>query len=883
METFEVRSKAYSVKWVNLPPNCQLKWSIKPVKNSINLAIYRNLDHQTGTPPATTPATPRLSSALDNLSINAVNQLPSRVFNISPPITRCDSVSSHSSSSGELKFENLERVYSIGRCQGDEVKDGSFVSDAGGLYAFIFDNTFSKTKSKKIKFSYEQIKLDAKVKFDLPKNTPETNTTSVNVNGIQFIQGYLLKKKRRKGGKTFNKRFFTLNLNYAILDYYINENSKSIRGNMLITQSVISADSLELMIYLDSGMEQWILKAQNKEDFNLWIAAFNLIKRKNVVQQQSDILSISESVRLPRRWTPNPKLNIMGEKLRALKLLIDDSIDTARAQQIQHKPSVSSIQETPIARRASFFSKIKRKSSPAAEDWESISSTPPPSPTFQSSHSSPVRPMDLLSQLNDIKSKMEELEELYHSVRFDEESRSESRKTLTRRSSISGNTSINSSEFFDAQEFIEEVETGVVMLNEEEMEDTDIQFKAMDTSSDEYDDEDETVVTPATTPSEVLATLDLCPLPFSKPYTYRKDVSIACCEPPSIMSILRKGIGKDLTNMSMPISCNEPLSFLQKYSESFEFTNLLTDSLSLSPEERFINVGVFAISYLSSYRDKIRCLRKPFNPLLGETFELVRPEFGLRVLCEKVVHKPFKMACHAQTPEFQLTHTLEPVQNFYGKSADLVMNGKIKLSLANGEIYEWSQPTTALRNMITLTGEKYTEPSEDLEVRCITNGGKLKVKFIPESSRFSSSRSERVEIFVNGKKVSFGKWTESIKLTSGKEIWKVGSLVQGHEKKWGFTEFSASLNHLDEVHSDCGPTDSRRRPDQKLYEEGSLEQAETLKIKLEEDQRNRRKAGAEKPHFFKENQDGTWCYIEGPVGYWARRAANDWDGIVKLW
>lgn len=921
METFEVRSKSYSVKWVKLPMKSELKWSIKPIKNSINLAIYKHLDQQqTGTPPPTMGS----ESILDTLSIDAVNQLSSKIFNIPTTITKGDTSVSYSSSTlpngGELKFEHLKREYSIGRCPGDIVKNGSFISESGGLYAFIFDNTFSKTKSKKINFSYEQIKIDAKVKFDLPKTNIFTTTTSVNVNGVQFIQGYLLKKKRKKNGKAFNKRFFSLNLNYAILDYYINENSKNIRGNMLITQSVISADSLELMIYLDSGMEQWILKANNKEDFNLWITAFNLIKRKNVLQnQQSDILSINESVRYSRRWVSNPKFNQLNEKILNLKILIDESIDTAKQttnEQINlTKSNISSIQEIPLARRSSFFSKLKKKNSTSLlEDIETFdlnnnnnntTTTPPSSSTFSSpfpspiinvSTSSSIKNHDLLTQLTNLKMKISELDEIYQNVKFDEDSRSESRKTSTRHSSISGNTSINSNEFYDAQEFINELDNGVVMLNDEDIIDEDIKFKQLDIASSEEEDDDdddyeeeeseigsEIDINSIKKISKEMSQMDLSPLPFNKPFKYRNDIKIANCEPPSIMSILRKGIGKDLTNMSMPITCNEPLSFLQKYCESFEYSNLINDSILLNDEERFINIGVFAISYLSSYRDKIRCLRKPFNPLLSETFELIRPEFDLRILCEKVIHKPFKMACHVESKKFQLNHTLEPIQNFYGKSADLIMNGKIKLQLSNGEIYEWSQPNTALRNMISLTGEKFTEPIDEFEIKCISNGSKLKIKFINESTRFSTIRSEKLEMYLNGIKVSNGKWTEFIKLNSGKEIWKVGKLVNNHKNKWGFTEFSCGLNNLDKIHEFCSPNDSRRRPDQKFYEDGLIEKAEQLKIKLEEDQRSRRLKGNEHPNFFKVNDDGNWSYIQGPKSYWNRRLNNDWDDLVKLW
>ena len=41
METFEVRSKSFTIKWVKAPDNTYIRWELKPLKRSINLGIYR--------------------------------------------------------------------------------------------------------------------------------------------------------------------------------------------------------------------------------------------------------------------------------------------------------------------------------------------------------------------------------------------------------------------------------------------------------------------------------------------------------------------------------------------------------------------------------------------------------------------------------------------------------------------------------------------------------------------------------------------------------------------------------------------------------------------------------------------------------------------------
>ncbi len=121
----------------------------------------------------------------------------------------------------------------------------------------------------------------------------------------------------------------------------------------------------------------------------------------------------------------------------------------------------------------------------------------------------------------------------------------------------------------------------------------------------------------------------------------------------NIWSVLKNCIGKELSKITMPVIFNEPLSFLQRMTEYMEYAKLLRiASEHDDPVERMIYVAGnvrsvlcgryeilidlivcigFAVSALASNWER---LGKPFNPLLGETFELERPEF--RILCEQV-------------------------------------------------------------------------------------------------------------------------------------------------------------------------------------------------------------------------------------------------------
>ncbi|XP_040829949.1 oxysterol-binding protein-related protein 1-like, partial [Ochotona curzoniae] len=79
---------------------------------------------------------------------------------------------------------------------------------------------------------------------------------------------------------------------------------------------------------------------------------------------------------------------------------------------------------------------------------------------------------------------------------------------------------------------------------------------------------------------------------------------------------------QELSKITMPVIFNEPLSFLQRLTEYMEHTYLIHKASSFSdPVERMQCVAAFAVSAVASQWERTG---KPFNPLLGETYELVR-------------------------------------------------------------------------------------------------------------------------------------------------------------------------------------------------------------------------------------------------------------------
>jgi len=143
-----------------------------------------------------------------------------------------------------------------------------------------------------------------------------------------------------------------------------------------------------------------------------------------------------------------------------------------------------------------------------------------------------------------------------------------------------------------------------------------------------------------------------------------------------------------------------------------------------------------------------------------------------------------------------------------------------------------------------------------------------------------------------------GTWTSGLRTVgpgkaASEEVWKAGSLVDNASQTYGMTLFAATLNEITDVEKGkLAPTDSRLRPDQRMAEQGNLDEAETWKHKLEEAQRARRRVmedrgDSHKPRWFvraEELPEGeeVWKIKTGKDGYWEERAKGNWTGVEPI-
>ncbi|KAL9406273.1 hypothetical protein Peur_003245 [Populus x canadensis] len=368
----------------------------------------------------------------------------------------------------------------------------------------------------------------------------------------------------------------------------------------------------------------------------------------------------------------------------------------------------------------------------------------------------------------------------------------------------------------------------------------------------------------------------------------------------SLWSMIKDNVGKDLTRVCLPVYFNEPISSLQKCFEDLEYSYLLDRAYECGKAGnsvlRILNVAAFAISGYASSEGR-HC--KPFNPLLGETYEADFPDKGVRFFSEKVSHHPTLIACHCEGRGWKFWGDSNLRTKFWGRSIQLDPVGVLTVEFDDGEIFQWSKVTTTIYNLIL--GKVYCDHHGMMHIQG-NRQYSCKLKFKEQS--ILDRNPHQVQGFVedvSGNKVAslFGKWDDSMHYTTGDGTGKSKDRITSSNAtllwksnkpppnltRYNLSSFAITLNELTpglQIKEKLPPTDSRLRPDQRHLENGEYEKANGEKQRLEKRQRMSRKLQEHgwKPRWFqKEGENGSFRYVGG---YWEARERGNWDGCPNI-
>ncbi len=180
-----------------------------------------------------------------------------------------------------------------------------------------------------------------------------------------------------------------------------------------------------------------------------------------------------------------------------------------------------------------------------------------------------------------------------------------------------------------------------------------------------------------------------------------------------------------------------------EYSECLDAAALQEDST-----KRIAYVAAFA---MSNYSSTIGRIAKPFNPLLGETFEYMRPDKKYRYVSEQVSHHPPISACFAQSPSWDYMGCVDAKSKFLGRTFEIRPTGVAHVNLKIPrkwiktdkelkaaplmtedhvlEHYTWNKVTTSVSGFIV--GSPTIDHFGDMEVTNHATGDRCVLTFKP--------------------------------------------------------------------------------------------------------------------------------------------------------
>lgn len=304
-------------------------------------------------------------------------------------------------------------------------------------------------------------------------------------------------------------------------------------------------------------------------------------------------------------------------------------------------------------------------------------------------------------------------------------------------------------------------------------------------------------------------------------------------------------IGMDVTSLlSVPVFIMEPFTILQKAAEIMEYTDLLDQAdQAEDPHERFAWLAAYCVSPFGANERAW----KPFNPILGETFEV---EVGkdVKYVAEQVSHHPPVCAAHAENEHFAYDLVSAPTTRFLGNSLEVYPLGRTRLTLKrSGEVYTLCPPNAMVHNIVI--GRTWVDVAGQMTIHCPTTGAKCLIDFTP-CGWFSYGRYEFVGHVYDAdgmKRLRLsGKWVshcdsvpcnaegEALEGAEPKRLWTCTPRPAGDY--YGFTSFAHRLNSSEGIKVPL-PSDSRRRPDRAALSQRQMTQAGSEKYRLEEMQR----------------------------------------------
>lgn len=232
--------------------------------------------------------------------------------------------------------------------------------------------------------------------------------------------------------------------------------------------------------------------------------------------------------------------------------------------------------------------------------------------------------------------------------------------------------------------------------------------------------------------------------------------------------------GKDLVNTTLPVYIFEKRSFLERMTDNWGCIHMLSEAKGKSPLLKFLTTIAFAIGGLVNTTNPM----KPFNPILGETFQGYYPT-GEKVFMEQTSHHPPVSHWYVIGDGFKFYGYGAYNASIRGNALKGVCQGPNTVHFDDDTIIEYTLPYLWLRGIVW--GQRVLDYCGEMPFECKKHDLKCTLVFDPYAKGFfkslfskqtSPTDTVKGDVLYKGEVIGTieGSWLDSLSYTDRKSV-----------------------------------------------------------------------------------------------------------------
>ena len=196
--------------------------------------------------------------------------------------------------------------------------------------------------------------------------------------------------------------------------------------------------------------------------------------------------------------------------------------------------------------------------------------------------------------------------------------------------------------------------------------------------------------------------------------------------------------GRGIVAVSLPVRIFEKRSTAERICDLWCTGPVFLKKAAIETLGDHVERMKYVISFVISGMHQVASQRKPFNPILGETFEGYWPD-GSRIYVEHISHHPPISAF--QVDNADNLYTLEGSYEYTAKVTDLGNSvtgrqvGKNRVRFADGSVIEWEYPVMKISGL--LFGKRTTHWIGGIDFSDVQNNIYAHLEFSKEGGLFT--------------------------------------------------------------------------------------------------------------------------------------------------